>query len=260
VSKVVVRARRVGFTLLELLVVIAVIVILAAFLFPVFAQVREKARQAACLSNMKQIGTAAMLYVQDWDETYPAGGPTYPWFWVPGPQGRWDYLPSKIYPNLAICSMALRLLPYVRNAQVFFCPNDPTGRDVGGQDLWDPQFTRMCYAWPYGLIDGMSWPTFPSGRPTTRVWRPLGIAEVNRPALLPMVIEWQLFHSRLVPGEARYNLCFADGHAKFSRYVDMWLPDDQKPAIWNENNPREPLDVEKPCQPTCAEEAARMQP
>src|ERR671930_500085 len=68
--------RRRGFTLIELLVVIAVIAILAAILFPVFAQAREKARQAACLSNCKQLGTALQLYVQDYDERFPgpAGG------------------------------------------------------------------------------------------------------------------------------------------------------------------------------------------
>jgi prepilin-type N-terminal cleavage/methylation domain-containing protein/prepilin-type processing-associated H-X9-DG protein len=63
------RYSRSGFTLIELLVVIAIIAILAAILFPVFAQARSKARQAACLSNLKQIGTALMLYAQDYDET-----------------------------------------------------------------------------------------------------------------------------------------------------------------------------------------------
>jgi prepilin-type N-terminal cleavage/methylation domain-containing protein/prepilin-type processing-associated H-X9-DG protein len=60
-----------GFTLIELLVVIAIIAILAAILFPVFAKVREKARQIACLSNFKQIGLGIMQYVQDNDEYYP---------------------------------------------------------------------------------------------------------------------------------------------------------------------------------------------
>lgn len=64
-------ARESAFTLIELLVVIAIIAILAAILFPVFAQARAKARQTSCLSNQKQIGTGLMMYVSDYDETYP---------------------------------------------------------------------------------------------------------------------------------------------------------------------------------------------
>jgi len=64
-------ARRRGFTLIELLVVISIIAILASILFPVFAQAREKARAAACLSNQKQIGMAFSMYSQDFDEVYP---------------------------------------------------------------------------------------------------------------------------------------------------------------------------------------------
>ncbi|MCW3100564.1 MAG: prepilin-type N-terminal cleavage/methylation domain [Chthonomonadaceae bacterium] len=65
--------KRRGFTLIELLVVIAIIAILAAILFPVFAQARERARAISCVSNLKQIGTATNMYVQDYDETYPCG-------------------------------------------------------------------------------------------------------------------------------------------------------------------------------------------
>jgi prepilin-type N-terminal cleavage/methylation domain-containing protein/prepilin-type processing-associated H-X9-DG protein len=60
-----------AFTLIELLVVIAIIAILAAILFPVFAQAREKARQATCQSNLKQIATAFLMYNQDYDERMP---------------------------------------------------------------------------------------------------------------------------------------------------------------------------------------------
>lgn len=69
--KVEIPARRGGFTLIELLVVIAIIAILAAILFPVFAQAREAARKAACMSNMKQLALATMQYSQDYDEMYP---------------------------------------------------------------------------------------------------------------------------------------------------------------------------------------------
>ncbi|MBC7806552.1 MAG: DUF1559 domain-containing protein [Akkermansiaceae bacterium] len=70
---------RAAFTLIELLVVIAIIAILAAILFPVFAQTRDKARQTACQSNLKQLGIAYIQYAQDYDGQFPnPGGRTIP--------------------------------------------------------------------------------------------------------------------------------------------------------------------------------------
>jgi len=106
------RKSRQGFTLIELLVVIAIIAILAAILFPVFAQAREKARAAACLSNTKQIGLGLMQYVQDYDEVYPG-------VWMANDSGS----------TAASYNWRLAVEPYVKSVQVFKCPSNRFGAD-----------------------------------------------------------------------------------------------------------------------------------
>jgi prepilin-type N-terminal cleavage/methylation domain-containing protein/prepilin-type processing-associated H-X9-DG protein len=120
------RTRRLAFTLIELLVVIAIIAILAAILFPVFALAREKARMSACISNMRQIGNALMMYVQDYDETYPY---------------------CRFHQNLNLGTTAKpgtdkgyvvdswrnAILPYLKSVDVLGCPSNPWSRSIAGQ-------------------------------------------------------------------------------------------------------------------------------
>jgi prepilin-type N-terminal cleavage/methylation domain-containing protein/prepilin-type processing-associated H-X9-DG protein len=103
------QKKREGFTLIELLVVIAIIAILAAILFPVFAKAREKARTASCQSNLKQIGLAAAMYRQDYDErdTQEQGCPaTWP---------MWGAIPAPYWYEV--------LDPYIKNSQIWICPS-----------------------------------------------------------------------------------------------------------------------------------------
>ena len=101
-----------GFTLIELLVVIAIIAILAAILFPVFAQAREKARQAGCLSNMKQIATAISMYADDNHETLPMVRNGY-------------------------CMWQQGLMFYIKNGDIFYCPSGITSMDKSYDDNWN---------------------------------------------------------------------------------------------------------------------------
>ncbi len=139
------RSRR-AFTLIELLVVIAIIAILAAILFPVFAQAREKARQASCLSNLKQMGLAVSMYAQDYE--------AYPFMSSPSnfqPRTRWaDYI-----------------YPYVKNEQMFICPSVPKNL-VNKQ--WAHDQTRLYggYGYNYQYLGNSRFPfTAPDAAITT---------------------------------------------------------------------------------------------
>src|SRR6056297_3918167 len=106
-----------GFTLIELLVVIAIIAILAAILFPVFAQARAKARQASCMSNLKQLGLGFEMYAQDYDEMLPVWG-----------YGNIDNAENG--PDEGFYSWDTVLEPYIKNVQILKCPSNPYDRDA----------------------------------------------------------------------------------------------------------------------------------
>ena len=157
------RAVKQGFTLIELLVVIAIIAILAAILFPVFAQAREKARQTSCLSNMKQLGISAMMYVQDYDESYPLA------FTVDSSGNRTDW--------------RMVLLPYIKNGTV----GAATTQDstvIGGVFACPsmPGAAKRGYAAHSAIIHS---PTMSNGN----LWPSVAMAALNHPSDIVLVSE-----------------------------------------------------------------------
>jgi len=125
--------KRRGFTLIELLVVIAIIAILAAILFPVFAQMKDRARRVTCTSNLRQLFLGFRLYADDYDGIMPSLGGNLSininngWLGGPYPKAIW---------------------PYVKNQEVFRCPSDVysngTTWNLNGKTWW--QMTGSLHA------------------------------------------------------------------------------------------------------------------
>ncbi|MBQ7258153.1 MAG: prepilin-type N-terminal cleavage/methylation domain-containing protein [Abditibacteriota bacterium] len=198
-----------GFTLIELLVVIAIIAILAAILFPVFAQAREKARQASCLSNMKQLGTAVQLYVDDYDETFmPVLGQPQNW-------------PQYIHGNKAGYNLPYPLLcanPYIKNYKMFDCPSAVDNQSTFKDAFWIPTGEKMA------VNIGVNWHIADKGNYENN--GAYSLSEITSSSSmillfdgLPCVAlsEYWWPNYVWVRHNGNMNVCFCDGHAKTIR-------------------------------------------
>jgi len=131
-----------GFTLIELLVVIAIIAILAAILFPVFARARAKAVQASCLSNVKQLTLALLMYASDYDENFPPKG----WCCVAP-----DSLEVPFLPNVwcACRTWLSSIYPYVKNEGIYFCGAHAEGGKTDIELGWPPGMGLIVASYGY---------------------------------------------------------------------------------------------------------------
>ncbi len=246
-----------AFTLIELLVVIAIIAILAAILFPVFAQAKEAAKRTACLSNTKEIGTAVLMYLNDFDDMttslWGIGDP-----YTESSQG--------VYTSPGVDAWQL-LQPYVKNTNVFFCPDrnltNPncaqyTFPGYPGYPTPSPQCQGYGYNWGFlpfaggALFQPLIYPngtgldeyTLP-GVSSTSADDPAGLAvwaDTTSPAQYSMSAVNSIINLKILsPGGptgternsqlrhgGHFNVNYIDGHAKQTLFVGGTIP--QTPA------------------------------
>lgn len=229
------RQGKPAFTLIELLTVIAIIAVLAALLFPVFARAREAGRASSCLSNMKQIGTALSLYLQDYDETYPMsrlpdathslGGCVsslpFPTGHLEGSKFNWRRVTQ----------------PYIKNMAVLRCPSNAYAERASGAGLPPGDESNAHYApkdylpLSYAYNGGFFHEAIPPCWYDEERERPRSLSEISAGANLILLLEsrlpmpdlgswgfeWQADESgqsALQSHNGLTNFLFADLHAK----------------------------------------------
>jgi prepilin-type N-terminal cleavage/methylation domain-containing protein len=196
---------RSGFTLIELLVVIAIIAILAAILFPVFAQAREKARQATCLSNLKQLSLGILMYVQDYDERFP-------------PPNGITYTNREGTSHCMECNgWELLTQPYTKSDGIYLCPDWRRIPLVAGGMKGNPDW----YYGSYGLAAGFLGHTISEVQFPTQKVMDYDIAAYHDPAggalwtncCTSGCIPKTCVNAAIIPGKV-FIAAFADGHSK----------------------------------------------
>ncbi len=256
-----------GFTLIELLVVIAIIAILAGILFPVMAQARETARKSACASNLKQIASAWTMYIQDYDERYPAA--------APGLDSSCGYMRYRGWYHGWIGNL---LMQYTKASQIYECPSNQklsavnqgdnsvcAPNPVTARQRWGLEYIYTSYGYNYQSLWGRQmaevnrpselicvydaispWADCPYKRSDCGLWGardiPAFLAKLNLPLTRgmkdPYTSGWWVsrYVQRVAPHGSMINFMFADGHVK----ADRW--DRLKWGQLNGNIPLEHID------------------
>ena len=242
-----------AFSLIELLVVIFIITVLAAILFPVFAQVKEKTRSTQCLSNIKQIGTAFFMYTEDSDGYYPVVPIGEDFLNISDSEIYCGHLPLSEDNKEALSQISFRkqIEMYTKNFRIFVCPSDNSIIDKTGAYTPGKRFSSYHYRHYIGVqisvIDEKehdrqyfkNWPAIwsentiehPSQTYIFHEIEPFHLREEKMPSSL------ESYDIESISDESKFNMVFADGHAATYRAVNalFWQAG---PSIWDYHWPK----------------------